>query len=70
MNTISALDTIFDFECENTRAFSYFGWALDNGHALYNYMTGYKASADATYEAFKKLFSLAIMKLPIQSAIL
>ena len=54
MNTISALDTIFDFECENTRAFSYFGWELDNGHALYNYMTGYKASADATYEAFKK----------------
>lgn len=54
MNTIGALDTIFDFECENTRAFSYFGWELDNGHALYNYMTGYKASADATYEAFKK----------------
>ncbi len=53
MNKISALDTVFDFECENTRAFSYFGWELDNGHAFYNYMIGYKASADATYEAFK-----------------
>ena len=53
MNKISAFDTIFDFECENTRAFSYFGWELDNVHAFYNYMTGYKMSADATYEAFK-----------------
>lgn len=53
MNKICASDTIFDFECENTYAFSYYGWEHNNGHAFYNYMTGYKMSADATYEAFE-----------------
>lgn len=54
MNNISANDLIFDFDCKHTLSFSYFGWEFNNQHAFYNYMIGYKTSADATYEAFKK----------------
>ena len=57
MNDIKSDDIIFDFTCENTRSFSFFGWELDNGHAFYNYITGYKMSADATYKAFEKAVS-------------
>jgi len=53
MKSIDANDIIFDFECDNTIAFSYFGWEFNNCHAFYNYMIGYKAAADATYESFK-----------------
>lgn len=53
MKNISINDIIFDFESDNTLAFSYFGWEFNNCHAFYNYMIGYKAAADATYESFK-----------------
>lgn len=54
MEIISANDRIFDFECKYTRAFSYYGWEFNNCHAFYTYMIGYKASADATFAAFKE----------------
>lgn len=54
MNNISDKDIIFDFECEQPLAFSYFGWEFNDSHAFYNYLVGYKAAADATYEAFIK----------------
>lgn len=56
MNKISDTDTIFDFESKHTRAFSYYGWELNNSHAFYNYMIGYKKAADAAFEAFREAF--------------
>ena len=54
MDKISTSDLIFDYDCKHTCVFSYYGWEFNNCHAFYNYMTGYKASADATFEAFIK----------------
>ena len=56
MNKIGDTDTIFDFESKHTRAFSYYGWELNNSHAFYNYMIGYKKAADAAFEAFREAF--------------
>lgn len=58
MNNISADDSIFDFDSKHTLAFSYYGWEVNNQHAFYNYLIGYKTSADATFEAFKKAILL------------
>lgn len=54
MEKIGATDVIFDFNNNDTRLCSYFGWEFNNSHAFYNYAVGYKKAADATYEAFKK----------------
>ena len=54
MKNIGVNDSIFDFDCKHTLAFSYYGGEVNNQHAFHNYMIGYKASADATFDAFKK----------------
>lgn len=54
LEKISKTDKIFDFDNNDTRLCSYFGWEFNNSHAFYNYVVGYKKAADATYEAFEK----------------
>ena len=54
MEKIRKTDKIFDFDNNDTRLCSYFGWEFNNSHAFYNYVIGYKKAADATYEAFEK----------------
>lgn len=52
MKNINENDIIFDFDCKHTLVFSYYGGEGNDQCAFYNYIVGYKASVDATYEAF------------------
>ena len=47
MEKIRKTDKIFDFDNNDTRLCSYFGWEFNNSHAFYNYVIGYKKAADA-----------------------
>ena len=49
---ISKSDTLFEYSSNNPYRIAYLGWEFGNKHRFYNYIKGYKASAEATYQLF------------------